>query len=62
MPVDDTRLRDLLEQSQDLHSDAMRVTHVELDELVDVALDERVSHPDVAPSITETVASPPFDT
>jgi len=40
MPVDDTRLRDLLEQSQDLHSDAMRATRVELDELVGVTLDD----------------------
>ena len=41
MPVDDTRLRDLLEQSQDIHSDAMRVSRSELDELVELGHDDR---------------------
>ncbi|MET0420647.1 MAG: ferritin-like domain-containing protein [Acidimicrobiia bacterium] len=41
MSLDDQRLGELLEQSQDLHSDAMRVTHDELDELVELAHDER---------------------
>lgn len=37
MAPDDARLRELLEQSRDLHSDAMATTHVELDELVELA-------------------------
>ena len=41
MPVDDTRLRDLLEQSQDIHSDAMRVSRSDLDELVELGHDDR---------------------
>ncbi|HEX5585973.1 MAG TPA: hypothetical protein VFZ17_01575, partial [Acidimicrobiia bacterium] len=41
MPIDDLRLRDLLEQSHDLHSDAMRVTHESLDELVELGHDDR---------------------
>lgn len=40
MALDDTRLRDLLEQSHDLHSDAMRTTHVALDEYVELAHDD----------------------
>lgn len=40
MSLDDQRLGELLEQSQDLHSDAMRVTHDELDELVELVHDE----------------------
>ena len=32
MAIDDTRLRDLLEQSHDLHSDAMTTTRRRLDE------------------------------
>lgn len=35
MALDDTRLRELLEQSQDLHSDAMTTTKVALDEHVE---------------------------
>ncbi len=46
MSLDDQRLRDLLEQSQDLHSDAMRVTHGSLDELVELGHDDR-RHGDV---------------
>lgn len=41
MPIDDPRLRDLLEQSQDLHHDAMRATHTSLDELVELGHDDR---------------------
>jgi len=41
MPIDDPRLRDLLEQSQDLHHDAMRATHASLDELVELGHDDR---------------------
>jgi len=37
MTIDDTRLRDLLEQSHDLHTDAMTTTRVELDEFVELA-------------------------
>jgi len=40
MALDDTRLRDLLEQSHDLHSDAMATTHVALDEYVEHAHDD----------------------
>ncbi len=41
MGIDDTRLRDLLEQSQDLHSDAMTMSRYELDELVETGRDAR---------------------
>jgi Ferritin-like domain len=41
MTIDEARLRDLLEQSQDLHSDAMRTTQGSLDELVELGHDER---------------------
>jgi hypothetical protein len=41
MGIDDTRLRDLLEQSQDLHSDAMTMSRYELDELVEAGHDAR---------------------
>jgi hypothetical protein len=41
MGIDDVRLRDLLEQSQDLHSDAMTTTRAALDELVDLGHDAR---------------------
>jgi rubrerythrin len=37
MALDDTRLRDLLTQSHDLHSDAMETTRVALDEYVELA-------------------------
>ena len=37
MTIDDTRLRGLLEQSGDLHTDAMLTTRVELDEFVELA-------------------------
>jgi Ferritin-like domain len=37
MPVDETRVRELLEQSQDLHRDAMTTTRRELDEHVELA-------------------------
>jgi hypothetical protein len=40
MTLDDTRLRDLLEQSHDLHTDAMATTRVALDEFVDRAHDD----------------------
>jgi len=42
--MDDLRLRDLLEQSQDLHSDAMTTTRASLDELVELGHDERREH------------------
>ena len=41
MAIDDTRLRDVLEASQDLHSDAMDSTRDSLDELVELGHDER---------------------
>ena len=41
MAIDDVRLRDLLEQSQDLHSDAITTTWTSLDELVEFGHDER---------------------
>jgi hypothetical protein len=41
MPIEDPRLRDLLEQSQDLHHDAMRATRASLDELVELGHDDR---------------------
>jgi hypothetical protein len=41
MGIDDVRLRDLLEQSQDLHSDAMTTTRAALDDFVDTGHDER---------------------
>jgi len=44
MGMDDLRLRDLLEQSQDLHSDAMTTTRASLDELVELGHDERREH------------------
>jgi hypothetical protein len=37
MTIDETRLRDLLDQSQDLHSDAMTSSRSALDEFVEVA-------------------------
>ncbi len=40
MALDDTRLRALLEQSHDLHTDAMTTTRVALDEYVERAHDE----------------------
>ena len=40
MALDDTRLRALLEQSHDLHTDAMASTRVALDEYVELAHDE----------------------
>jgi hypothetical protein len=40
MALDDTRLRDLLTQSHDLHSDAMETTSVALDEYVELAHDD----------------------
>jgi Ferritin-like domain len=49
MGIDDTRLRDLLEQSQDLHSDAMTTTRSSLDELVDLGHDERRDGVEVEP-------------
>ncbi len=41
MALDDRTLRGLLEQSQDVHSDAMARTNEMLDELVDVGHDDR---------------------
>ncbi len=42
MALDDTRLSELLEQSHDLHTDAMTTTRVALDEYVELAHDEPV--------------------
>jgi hypothetical protein len=41
MAIDDLRLRDLLDQSQDLHSDAMTTSRSSLDELVELGYEER---------------------
>jgi hypothetical protein len=41
MPIDDRALDELVEQSQDIHSDAMRATNESLDELVEVGLEQR---------------------
>ena len=41
MAIDDLRLRDLLDQSQDLHSDAMTISRSSLDELVELGHEER---------------------
>ena len=41
MAIDDLRLRDLLDQSQDLHSDAMTTSRDSLDELVELGHEER---------------------
>jgi hypothetical protein len=41
MAIDDLRLRDLLDQSQDLHSDAMTTSRSSLDELVELGHEER---------------------
>jgi len=41
MALDDVRLRDLLEESQDLHSDAMTTTRTSLDELVEIGHEDR---------------------
>lgn len=43
MAIDDLRLRDLLDQSQDLHSDAMTTSRDSLDELVEIGHEERTS-------------------
>ncbi|MET0894318.1 MAG: ferritin-like domain-containing protein [Acidimicrobiia bacterium] len=56
MSLDDQRLGELLEQSQDLHSDAMRVTHDELDELVELAHDERRAGGDVIEGVDDSDA------
>jgi hypothetical protein len=41
MAIDDLRLRDLLDESQDLHSDAMTSSRSSLDELVELGHEER---------------------
>jgi rubrerythrin len=46
MALDDTRLRTLLEQSHDLHTDAMETTRVALDEYVELAHDDPWEHVD----------------
>ena len=59
MAIDDTRLRDLLEQSQDLHSDAMTTTRHELDELVETGHDtERRDDERWPPSRRRRAAAP----
>jgi hypothetical protein len=40
MALDDTQLRELLEQSHDVHTDAMATTRVALDEHVELALED----------------------
>ena len=50
MAIDDVRLRDLLEQSQDLHSDAMTTTRTSLDELVEHGHDERRDGIEIEPT------------
>ena len=41
MTIDDRGIRALLEQSQDLHSDAMTTTKEQLDELVELTHEQR---------------------
>lgn len=41
MAIDDLRLRDLLDQSQDLNSDAMTISRSSLDELVELGHEQR---------------------
>jgi hypothetical protein len=48
MAIDESGLRDLLEQSQDLHVDAMTSTRAELDEFVDTAHDDPWTNVDEA--------------
>jgi hypothetical protein len=48
MAIDDSRLRGLLEQSDDLHSDAMKATRVELDEYVELAHEDPWQEVDAA--------------
>ena len=52
MALDDTRLRELLEQSHDLHTDAMATTRVALDEHVELAHED--SWQDVDPVTRRT--------
>lgn len=53
MAIDDLRLRDLLDQSQDLHSDAMTISRSSLDELVELGHEERTSDSDALAPIDE---------
>ena len=55
MAIEDPRLRDLLEQSQDLHHDAMRATRTSLDELVELGHDDRRAGDDVGVDATASV-------
>lgn len=41
MPIDDRALNGLVEQSQDLHTDAMRATRTSLDELIELGHEQR---------------------
>jgi bacterioferritin (cytochrome b1) len=41
MQVDETVLEELLEESQDIHTDAMRATRSDLDEFVEIGLERR---------------------
>jgi len=50
MAIDDLRLRDLLEQSQDLHSDAMTTTQTSLDELVEIGHEDRRDGVEIEPT------------
>jgi hypothetical protein len=55
MPIDDRALDELVEQSQDLHTDAMRTTQAALDELVDAG-HERRARGDIAPDESQQSA------
>jgi hypothetical protein len=53
MAIDDLRLRDLLDQSQDLHSDAMTTSRSSLDELVELGHEERTSDSGILAPVDE---------
>jgi hypothetical protein len=53
MAIDDLRLRDLLEQSQDLHSDAMTNSRGSLDELVELGHEERSHDSEILAPVDE---------
>jgi len=56
MPLDDHELTELVEQSQDLHVDAMRATRESLDELVELGQERRARnelHPEESIAVAE---------
>lgn len=55
MPIDDRALDQLVEQSQDLHGDAMRSTEDSLDELVDLGQQQR-ARGDIDPEASQNSA------